>query len=134
MSALIAFEVQSLQNGSWKIEAIVDSRDFAQHTAEQVIRNRSVTKVRVVQETVEPDSAKPKTRIVFFRDKYAAKAEKTPVAKPDNAPSVATAPPPVAAKQRKPWSTTSIGLAINFGAIVVAGITLILALRYLSGM
>jgi hypothetical protein len=134
MSALTAFEVQSLQNGSWKIEAITDSKDFAVHTAEQVMRSRTVTKVRVVQETVDPDSSHAKTRIVFFRDKYAAKPATTPADERDKLPSAAPAPAPpsVTAKSRKSWGTTAIGLAINFGAIVIVGIGLILALRYLA--
>lgn len=135
MSALTAFEVQSFRNGAWKIEAITDSKDLAVHQAEHIMKSASVKKVRVVQETVDPVSAEQKIRIVFVRDKQVAKAPEAPPAGQPAAPSQAASPNPPAAAvaaPRKPWSMTAVGLVLNFSAIVVAGIALILALRYLG--
>lgn len=141
MSALTAFEVQSFRNGAWKIEAITDSKDLAVHQAEHIMKNAAIKKVRVVQETVDPVSAEQKIRIVFVRDKQPAKpAEAAPPAQPTapgQSPDAATpaAPAPVAAAPttaRKPWSMSTIGLILNFGAIIVAGIAVILVIRYLG--
>lgn len=142
MSALTAFEVQSFRNGAWKIEAITDSKDLAVHQAEHIMKNASVKKVRVVQETVDPTSAEQKIRIVFVRDKPGPKAPEPPAGQPaatgqpGAAGPAATSQPAAAAATvatpRKPWSMTTVGLVLNFSAIVIAGIALILALRYLG--
>ena len=78
MSALTAFEVQSFRNGNWKIETITDNKEMAVHQAEQVIMNPAVSKVRVVQEAYDEESAEQKFRIVFLRDKKMPEAEAGP--------------------------------------------------------
>jgi hypothetical protein len=134
MSAMTAFEVQSFRNGTWKIEAITDSKDLAVHQAEHVIMRSTVSKVRVVQETVDPASAESKVRVVFVRDKQyktpGPAVEQPPVAPPVE-PAPAAAPPP---RHRKPWSRSTIGLSLNFALIVCAGIGIIIAIRYYGGM
>jgi len=144
MSALTAFEVQSFRNGEWKIEAITDNKDLAVHQAEHIIKNATIKKVRVVQETVDPNSAKQKTRIVFVRDRQAVKPPEAPAGQPaasehaiapgQAVPSEQTAAPALAepARQSKPWNMSAIGLILTFGAIVIAGIAVILAIRYVG--
>ncbi len=141
MSALTAFEVQSFRNGAWKIEAITDSKDIAVHQAEHIMKNAAIKKVRVVQETIDPESAEQKIRVVFVRDKQASKpAEAAPPAQPpapgqppDPTPRGVSAPvAAAAAATHKHWSRSAVGMILNFGAIIVAGIAAILAIRYLG--
>jgi hypothetical protein len=140
MSALTAFEVQLFRNGNWKIETITDSKELAVHQAEQAILNPAVRKVRVIQEAFDPESAEQKFRVVFLRNKQAAKrpAATPPTGQPaadgglnpEALPKINGAPangkPPVWARR----GSGAIALALKFGAIVCAGIGMIIALRY----
>ena len=131
MSAITAFEVQSFRNGNWKIETITDSKDMALHQAEQVIMNPAVAKVRVVEEAYDQASDEQKFRIVFLRDK---KVANRPAATPAPAKTQEVAPPPElsAAKSPRFGGASLVALSVKFGAIICAGIGIIIALRMIG--
>ena len=130
MSALTAFEVQSFRNGNWKIETITDNKEMAVHQAEQVIMNPAVSKVRVVQEAYDEESAEQKFRIVFLRDKKITPRPAPATQKPEP-DAVTREPKPDDAVPRK-RGTSAVALSLKFGAIICAGVAVILALRYFS--
>lgn len=130
MSALTAFEVQSFRNGNWKIETITDSKDMAMHQAEQVIMNPAVTKVRIVEEAYDQGSDEQKFRIVFLRDK---KVANRPQNTPPQPKTQEVAPPPETKAAPAPKRGVSVvALSVKFGAIICAGIAVIIALRILG--
>ena len=130
MSALTAFEVQSFRNGNWKIETITDDKSLALHQAEQVIMNPAVAKVRVIEEAYDQASEQQKFRIVFLRDKKMPSRTQSGPA-PEKTQEVAP-PPEITAKPAAGRSASIAALSLKFGAIVCAGIAVIIALRIMG--
>lgn len=130
MTALTAFEVQSFRNGNWKIETITDNKEMAVHQAEQVIMNPAITKVRVVQEAYDEESAEQKFRIVFLRDKKMATRPAPAALKPD--PEPAKRRPKTDVDVPRNRGASLVALSLKFGAIICTGVAVIIALRYLS--
>ena len=130
MSAITAFEVQSFRNGDWRIETITDSKELAVHQAESVMMNPQVSKVRVVEEAFDQDSAEQKFRTVFIRHKIQAKAPEKPASAAPAAPEAAAAGTPQSTAPRARKKPGVVGLSLKFAAIVCAGIALIIVLRH----
>lgn len=127
MNSLTAFEVQSFRESGWKIETVTDDKDLAIFEAQRLAQSPHISRIRVVEETFDPDVDRYKSKVVFSRSKgkktWAQIREKP---KPDPAARPAAPPPPPAPP------VISIGMVLTFTAIVLAGITLILVMRYVA--
>lgn len=127
MSALTAFEVQSLRDGVWKIETVTDDKDMAIFEAQRIIQSPHVPKVRVVQEDFDPETDRYRTKVIFNRSpaQRAGSMARAPAPRPDPMPSEVKPRP-------QPKQPGGMSLALIFGGLTLAGIMIVIGLRYLA--
>lgn len=65
MGQIVAYEIQTCQNGEWKISSIFDSRDLAVEQAKHLGGTGRFSAIRVVQEEFDESAQKAKTKVVF---------------------------------------------------------------------
>jgi ferric-dicitrate binding protein FerR (iron transport regulator) len=137
----VSYEIHTYRNGQWKIDSVYDDREIALYEAQRLQGLGRAAGIRVVEERFNSDSGKINNRTIFraakadeannealerqkaarneVQAKQASKAARGEL-KPSEPPAERPRPSPIA-------------LTLTLGAIVLAGIGVIVALRYLAG-
>lgn len=143
MSPLVGYELHTYRGGVWKIDSVYDDREIAVFEAQRVHESGRYSAVRVVEERFDPATDETKTKTVFrasksdsenaevLERKKAARREVRQARKPsevgDFKPSGRTAAPAASA------GPGAVGLVLILSGLLLAGIGVILGLRYLFG-
>ena len=126
---LIAYEVQTFEDGSWQIASMFDDKESALVEARRLEEGLRRRETRVVEETHDEESQRTKSKVVYT----------SPKIRPDNGASVGDPKPqaamrqyprkrrqPTAGKKRQPgW----IWICLKLFLIVVVGILALIVLR-----
>ena len=79
-----AYEIQTYQNGRWKIDAVFDDRSLAMFEAKRMDEGNRFSGVRVVEENFDEASQKTLSRTIFRGGRAESVAYKDD--RPDSAP------------------------------------------------
>ena len=62
---MVAFELQTYQGGTWKIDSMFDDRDLAVMEAQRLGKSDRYSAVRLIEEVYDPDTQNTTTRTIF---------------------------------------------------------------------
>ena len=143
MAKLTSFELQTYQNNQWKIDSVFDDKQLAVYEAQRLQNAGRYSGIRVVQEIFDEESGTSQTRIAFRGSKVeAVNAQAREKAQAQSA-EISKARARQAEARKAGIGENRAGGAsagnpifqiISLGAIVVAGVVLILFLRHISQM
>ena len=141
MAELVAYEIQTFNDGQWKIDSVYDDQDLAVYEAGRIASGQRFAAVRVVEERFDDENNRIKNRTVF-RSSRANRERAAPAsAKKATSEKAAGEPAPpreagANSKRAKPRPKSSgmspVVLTLTFGGIVLLGLGLIVGLRYLA--
>ena len=132
-----AFEIQTYQDGKWKIDSVFDDRDLALFEARRVDEGSRYAGVRVIEEIYDEVSDLTTTRTIF-RGAKADRQERARKAaaskrKSGASPAVAARDPGRKGKAPAPArSSTMLVPVLILALLVVAGLAALLGLQQLS--
>lgn len=135
-----AFEIHTFSGGKWKIDSIFDDRDLALFEAQRMENSKRYAGVRVVEELFDEQSQQTLTRTIYKGTCLDQAAVMEEPRKPQSSARPGRPAPGKGGSGRrvgqarpaqKPGSS-STGLAIVFGIIVVVGTLLLIGLRYFA--
>lgn len=143
MAQLVGYELHTYLGGAWKIDSVFDDREIAIFEAQRVHDSGRFSAVRVVEERFDPATDKTATKTVFRATKAddqnaetleRQKAVRREVQQARKSAGVGDfkpgAPPAAPAASADPGPIT---LVLILGGLVLAGIGVIIGLRYLFG-
>jgi hypothetical protein len=62
---MVAFELQTYQGGTWKIDSMFDDRDLAVMEAQRLGKSDRYSAVRLIEEVYNPETQNTTTRTIF---------------------------------------------------------------------
>src|SRR5271157_80572 len=62
---MVAFELQTYQGGSWKIDSMFDDRDLAIMEAQRLGKSDRYSAVRLIEEVYNPETQNSTSRTIF---------------------------------------------------------------------
>jgi hypothetical protein len=138
----VSYEIHAYRSGQWKIDSVYDDREIALYEAQRLHGLGRAAGIRVVEERFNSESGKISNRTIFRAakvdeannealDRQKAVRDEVEAKRAARAPQgELKASPPTAAAKPGPGP---VALTLTLGAIVLAGIGVIIALRYLAG-
>jgi hypothetical protein len=128
---LIAYEVHTLEGGSWQIASMFDDKELALIEARRLEEGLRRRETRVVEETHDEESKRTKTRVIYTSPKIGSSESASQGAA--NA-QPATREYPRARRQRGSGTSNQpslLWLCLKFLLIVTLGVTVLVMLRQL---
>lgn len=140
MAQLVGYELHTYRGGAWKIDSVYDDREIAIFEAKRVHSSGRYSAVRVVEERFDPATDKTSSKTVFrvakADDENAESMERQKTARREVQQARKNAGVddfdnggPVHARS----GPGAITLVLILGGIVLAGIGVIVGLRYMFG-
>lgn len=135
-----AYEIQTFQDGKWKIDSVFDDRELALFEARRVDEGNRYAGVRVVEEVYDEASDLTTTRTIFRGSRADRNERARKAAAARNAPDFGSARRAAkgGGRRRRPppkSSTASIVLPVLIlSVLVLAGLAALFGLRQLSLM
>ena len=129
MATLIAYEVQTFEEGSWQIASMFDDKELALVEARRLEEGLRRRETRVVEETHDEESNRTKSKVVYTSPKIRADASPSGVVSTPQ-PAMRTYPrkrrQPTAGKKKQPGL---IWICLKLFLIVVVGVMALVLLR-----
>ena len=134
-----AYEIQTFQEGKWKIDSVFDDRDLALFEARRVDEGNRYAGVRVIEEIYDEASDLTTTRTIFRgsradrneRARKAAAASRSAA----RAPRATTKDPTRRARPAaKPTATSFLIPILILSVLVVAGLAALFGLQQLAAL
>lgn len=142
MSDNVSYELQTYLGGAWKIDSIYDDRQIAIYEAQRLHAGGRFSAVRVIEERFDENHGRITSKTVF----RAAKADKSNVDAMERQKTVrrevqqARKAAGVGEYKKRGGTGAAersgpgpVALTLILGGLILAGIGVILALRYMSG-
>jgi hypothetical protein len=142
VSGNVSFELHTYTGGVWKIDSVYDDRQIAVYEAQRVHAGGRYSAIRVVEERFDADSGKITSKTVFRASKTEAanadtmerqKTTRREVREARRAAGNREFKESAAGRPRLPRKSGPgpVALTLLFGVIVLAGIGMIIGIRYL---
>jgi len=130
---MVVFEIHTFREGVWKIDSVFDDKELAVVEAQRMERAGRYSAIRVVEESFDEATEKGNTRTVYRSTKVDRVNSES--AERRKAPSTIAPPPKKAAAKKAQASFTRMMIVacLTLGAIVMAGVGIMYALRTLAG-
>lgn len=134
-----AYEIQTFQEGKWKIDSVFDDRDLALFEARRVDEGNRYAGVRVIEEIYDEASDLTTTRTIFrgSRADRNERARKAAAASRNaaRAPRAATKDPTRRARAAaKPTATSFMIPILILSVLVIAGLAALFGLQQLAAL
>jgi hypothetical protein len=130
---MVVFEIHTFRDGTWKIDSVFDDKELAVVEAQRMERSGRYSAIRVVEESFDEATERGNTRTVYRSTKVdrvnteSAERRKAP-------PNIAPPPRPTKPKKAQASFTRLLIVAsLTLGAIALAGLGVMYALRSLTG-
>ena len=126
---LIAYEVHTLESGSWQIASMFDDKELALIEARRLEEGLRRRETRVVEETHDEESRRTKTRVIYTSPK---------ISSPDDTSQGEANAQPVTRQYPKTRRQKGSGrsnqpsllwLCLKFFLIITLGVTILVMLR-----
>ena len=129
MAMLVAYEVQTFEEGSWQIASMFDDKELALIEARRLEEGIRRRETRVVEETHDEESNRTKSKVVYTSPKIRPEAgasvgDTKPQAVMRDYPRTRRKPP--AGKKKQPGL---IWICLKLFLIVVVGVMALIVLR-----
>lgn len=135
-----AYEIQTFQDGKWKIDSVFDDRDLALFEARRVDEGNRYAGVRVIEEVYDEASDLTTTRTIFrgSRADRNERARKAAAASRSNARVARAAPtggrPRRAPPRAKPTTASFLVPILVFSVLAIAGLAALFGLQQLAAL
>ena len=133
-----AYEIQTYQDGKWKIDSVFDDRELALFEARRVDEGNRYAGVRVIEENYDEASDLTTTRTIFrgSRADRNERARKAALARTEARPVRSRRPEREAVHRRRaaarPTTSSFLIPVLILSVLVVAGLAALLGLQHLS--
>ncbi len=132
MATLVAYEVHTLEGGSWQIASMFDDKELALIEARRLEEGLRHRETRVVEETHDEESGRTKSKVIYTSPKL-----RTPGNAPSQSAGEAVREYPKPKRQRAPAAEKQPSLVViglTFLLIVGCGIAALIALQHFSNL
>jgi len=139
---MVSFEIHTFRDGAWKIDSVFDDKELALSEAQRMEMKNRYGAIRVIEETFNESTNSVSSRTIFRSTKVDAENREATAKHVANAREFKGVRKGSAQKERMIQARkkkieearhgTYAGLIFKLGIILIAGISLMMGLRYLN--